>query len=126
MAPAFRILNFRLNYPDEGYKLRHGTSFAAPFVAGIGDLMLSVNRRMGLPIDINGNVVQTTDGLDVQRKVYDIITFTATKLIDNGLTINATTPPSQPEYVEYDNDQLKRWWAQRMGLRASDAWHCLW
>jgi len=131
VAPARDLLMYQLSNPQRGYRIGHGTSHATPFVAGIVDLMLSVNKRMGIPIDANGNPAQpTVDGLDVQRRAYDIVTFTATKVIDDGVVDppNGGFPiqvPIQPEYLEQANDKLKRWWAQRMGFGKVNAYRAV-
>ncbi len=67
-----------------------GTSSAAPQVAGIVGLMLSVNNFMNVPhkVQSNGILMPDTDPVngiepaDVHRRVYDILTFTAKKIPD--------------------------------------------
>lgn len=51
-----------------------GNSFTIPHVSGVIGLMMSVHDRLGL------------QGLDVHRRVYDIVTFTADKIQDPGLS----------------------------------------
>jgi len=76
----------------------NGTSLAAPMVAGAAGLMRSVDKYLGVPLT-NG---VPTNGKDVHIKAYNILTFTATKLNDDGLTWNPSGPNPvvvQPNYV---------------------------
>lgn len=99
-----------------------GTSFAAPYVEGIVGLMSSVNKYFSEPLDADGYPVE---GVNVQKKVYDIITFTADKLVDDGLVPAGDASVAQPEYVYQSNDKLRRWWAQRMGFGKVNAYRSL-
>lgn len=62
-----------------------GNSYAIPLASGVVGLMMSVHDRLG----------QT--GADVQRRVYDIVTFTADKIEDPGfvMTINQALEKSK-------------------------------
>jgi hypothetical protein len=105
----------------------NGTSQASPIVAGITGLMVSINKFMGVDLGADNYPV---DGFDVQRKAYDILTFTADKLVDDGYVEPAKCGiayPSvnQPEYVRQTNDRLKRWWAQRMGFGKVNAYRAV-
>ncbi|MBU3679971.1 MAG: hypothetical protein FGM32_10260 [Candidatus Kapabacteria bacterium] len=64
----------KINYVGGG----HGNSYAIPLVSGVASLMNAVHERLGVI------------GVDVQRRVYDIMTFTADKIQDPGfsMTIN--------------------------------------
>ncbi|MFN3195271.1 MAG: T9SS type A sorting domain-containing protein [Chlorobiota bacterium] len=108
-----------------------GVSQGQPFIAGVAGLMTSINDYMGVPLDANGHPIV---GEDVQRKFYDIVTFTADKIIDDGDTpdpyycgdkLIVTESPTQPEYLEQSNDKLKRWWAQRCGFGKVNAYRSM-
>lgn len=98
-----------------------GTSQAAPVVQGAVGLMRSVDLYLGTFL-ING-VPQSAR--DVHRRAYNILTFTATKLADDGLTSNASIAPAQPNYVVQTNDRLQRSWAQRMGFGKLNAYRAV-
>ncbi len=117
-----------------------GTSRSVPVVSGIVALMRSIDRNLG-----------TAGGLDVQRKAYDIVTFTTDKILDNPDNIrddaveiqlwddhyftkyNPHIPADnegnctelQFEYKEQVHDPLHRWWAQRVGFGQVNAFRCL-
>ncbi len=118
-----------------------GASRSVPAVSGIVALMRSVDFNLG-----------TAGGVDVQRRAYDIITFTADKVLDNSdnfpsdpVFIDAflgggwydytTTNPVknaggecvelQFDYKLQTNDHLQRWWAQRVGFGQVNAFRCL-
>lgn len=72
------------NYNNTVPKFRHGdaaTSQAVAQVGGVVALMRSVNRYLGVPLNANGLPL---DGTDVHKKAYNILTFTARKVEDNG------------------------------------------
>ncbi|MBK9249109.1 MAG: S8 family serine peptidase [Ignavibacteria bacterium] len=141
IAPA------RVTFADGGSTLSNlrkynvdgsGTSFSAPIVSGIIGLMLSSNKFIGVTLQTNGNPV---NGRDVQRKVYDILTFTAKKIVDfqnfntdvftvDGIqgfysTTNDVGQPIQYDYRTQWNDKLKRSWAQRVGFGLVDAYRSI-
>lgn len=63
-------------------RYRHGdagTSQAVGQVAGVVALLRSVDKYVGVLLDTNGHPVH---GADVQKRVYDILTFTARKVED--------------------------------------------
>jgi hypothetical protein len=68
MAPGVQIYSTQ---DSSGYQYLSGTSTAAPFVAGVAALMLSVNPAL-TPIDI-GNVMNAT-ATDISRTSYDTTT----------------------------------------------------
>jgi hypothetical protein len=120
----------------------NGTSQAAPTVMGIVGLMYSVYPKLGVNIDIN-NDSKIDNGAAVQRKVYDVLTFTTDKLQDsNNISLpasGATTRYSrdlrdandnkigdyQFDYVVQTNDVMKRSWAQRMGFGRVNAYRAV-
>ena len=69
-----------------------GTSQATPGVAGMIGLMLSINKGMGVT------------GADVQRKVYDVITFTADKIDDWE---NYNTEEQEASWIYYEDGEKK-------------------
>ncbi|MBI3260476.1 MAG: T9SS type A sorting domain-containing protein [Ignavibacteriae bacterium] len=117
-----------------------GVSNATAIVSGITGLMLSANKFMGVPLDGNSKPI---NGKDVQRKAYDILTFTAKKIPDfqNFSTDIQTDILSsmksfnsdenldgskiQYNYKTQWNDNLKRSWAQRMGFGLVDAYRAV-
>jgi hypothetical protein len=99
-----------------GYNLENGTSFSAPLVSGICGLMLSINPQMGVVLQRDPVTGYITNGIDVQRKVYNILTFTADKVGDGN---------NQFPYVQQTNDPLNRWWAPRMGFGRVNAFRSL-
>lgn len=105
---------------ERGYAVVAGTSVAAPLVAGVVGLMLSVSDHLGTPWDpITDNVLDplnTRNGFDHQRRAYDILTFTADKVPDG----NTAFP-----YTLQTNDRLQRHWAQRMGFGKVNAYRAV-
>lgn len=63
------------------YNFWSGTSHSAPTVAGIVGLMVSVNKFMGVPL-VNSLPSSEVWGRNVQRRTYNILTFTADKIND--------------------------------------------
>lgn len=142
VAPGFGIismqpvLNKELNivqeWEDKVYSVNStGTSFSSPLVSGVVGLQLSINPYVGVEL---GSDSRPINGLEVQRKVYDIITFTADKIIDAnrdypdiicGTKIIRAKKPDQPQYIEQFNDELKRWWAQRVGFGKVNSYRIL-
>lgn len=97
------------------YGFNSGTSLSAPIVSGIVGLMLSVYPNMGVPADPITDL--SADGYDVQRRAYNIITFTADKIADP----NPVTYP----YTLQTNDHLLRHWGQRNGFGRINAYRCV-
>ncbi len=119
IACGDRIIANQRKYMPNG----EGTSYASPEVAGICGLMLSVSRFMG--VTVNSTTGLPTDGPEVQRRVYDILTFTADKIADNGWVPTGNTAPTQPGYVSQTNDTRNRTWAQRMGFGRVNAYRAV-
>lgn len=137
------------------YRLQaSGTSLSAPIVSGVVGLMLSTNKLIGVVIGTMGTNGHLLTGRDVQRKVYDILTFTADKIPDsnnisrdlhhtgtapndyywrysyfNGVTDannhNVFQSDYQFNYVVQQNDHMKRSWAQRMGFGRVNAFRAV-
>lgn len=104
-----------------GYAFQGGTSLATALVSGVAGLMFSINPDMGVDMnDITDLPAVNADGLDVQRRLYNIITFTADKTVDLD---------GRFQYVMQGNDQLRRTWTQRMGFGKVNAYravaHCI-
>jgi hypothetical protein len=127
-----------------------GTSQATPVVSGICGLMLSVNRYMGLDANsttgfLNNIPLKTEDlgdGEELQRRVYNVVTFTADKIFDDGMRYRQdpqntsdyiptlapgliTTVNGEGAYVIQDNDIMHRSWAQRMGFGRVNAYRAV-
>ncbi len=109
-----------------------GTSISSPQVAGILGLMVSLNKYMG--VELNENYNRPINGENVQKKAYDILTFTAKKLKDYGYTPESfycddywhfIENPKQEDYVTQGNDWLLRSWAQRMGFGKVNAYRAV-
>ena len=66
----------RLPKPTYDLSGHLGNSFAIPLASGVVGLMMSVHERLG------------RTGADVQRRAYDIMTFTADKIDDPGFTMS--------------------------------------
>ena len=143
---------------ESSYDFQNGTSFGTPLVSGIVGLMCSIqkfqnsNHYFGVELDPLSNKPKYCQ--DVQRKVYDIMTFTANKihdydnfselhyenkidtqnkiwLLEAGIDpfyFSSKFPdgtPYQYNYVEQTNDNLKRWWAQRVGFGLVNAYRAV-
>jgi hypothetical protein len=113
------------------YDFIGGTSFAAPQVAGICGLMVSLNKYLG--VELNG-IGRPIDGPEVQRRAWNIIAFTADKLKDDGKVpdpwicsgkTQVIIPSQQPYYLQQENDNLRRSWAQRMGFGRVNAYRAV-
>ena len=99
------------------YGFVNGTSLSAPLVAGVVGLMLSVSDHLGTPWnDIDDRANTSADGVAHQKRAYDILTFTAEKVVD----VNSTFP-----YSLQTSDQLHRHWAQRMGFGKVNAYRAV-
>lgn len=141
VVPGYMVTSAGEN--NFGYNLYgYGTSVAAPQAAGIAGLMLSVNKFMGQdtihthPTSIISRI-EPSSPQTVQRRVYDIMTFTADKIIDdeNNLCDDCTKPYGMSfNYVEQSKngpnfnskgDNLRRWWAPRMGFGRVNAYRCV-
>ena len=113
------------------YKFVEGTSFSGPQVSGICALMVSINKFFRMPYDESKGTV-IGDGSYVQRKAYDILTFTSDKVMDGSTDPD---PEYQPEYKTQDDvyennekiygDKIKRSWAQRMGFGRVNAYRAV-
>ena len=66
-----------------------GTSHAAPQVAGVAGLMLSVNRYLGVTVS-RDSCGRVWNAHEVQRRARAILTFTADKLADAGTVDSGT------------------------------------
>ncbi len=91
----------------------YGTSMGSPTVAGVAALMTSVQKQLG------------ESGRNVQKKAYDIITFTADKIPDVDNISSGLSKPSTFDYTEQTNDPLHRWWEQRMGFGKVNAYRAV-
>ncbi len=102
---------------SRGYTFQSGTSLSTALVSGIVGLMFSVNPDMGVAVDSITDLPATIDdGLNVQRRMYNIVTFTAKKVAD--LNVNYG-------YAVQGNDALLRSWSQRMGFGKIDAYRAV-
>jgi len=121
------------NARDRRYNVNvFGTSISSPYVGGIVGLMRTVDENLGVTFthDGNGNL---TNGADIQRKAYDILTFTAKKITDfnnmsssgNYTTKNEDGSDFHYDYIFQANDPLKRWWAQRVGFGEVNAYRAV-
>lgn len=137
----FGDINDGLRAAVSGYTYKMGgTSSAAPIVSGTIALMMSLSDRLNVT------------GENVQRKAYNILTFTADKInnvdgngdVDNdhrytdvnGIDIggidyffnpdsNQSGSPVQFNYVEQEHDRLKRWWSQNYGFGLLNSYRAL-
>ncbi len=166
VAPAISILSANESIEEDDYD--HdlgGVSLSAPMVGGIIGLMVSVNRHLGVNLNVDNSALGkkgfnwfhlSNNGQEVQRRAYNIVTFTADKIIDADSKEGWfhrnwywESPESiyrwsgtfeyhselanddhrfdeyQFDYVEQANDNLKRWWAQRMGFGRVNAYRCV-
>ncbi len=138
VVPSISILNAD-NSPQR-YGLGTGTSQGVAIVAGVAGLMRSTNEFLsqnsvnGIPLNM----------YDVQRNSYNILTFTADKVPDDGMLpslayyASGIYPVSetfkfgingelkwQYFYKEQENDLLKRTWSQRMGFGKVNAYRAV-
>jgi hypothetical protein len=90
-----------------------GTSLSSPEVAGVVGLMMSVQKGLG----------QT--GRNVQKKAYDVLTFTADKVQDIDNITTGLPKPSTFNYTLESNDPLHRSWEQRMGFGKVNAYRAV-
>ncbi|MBK7413610.1 MAG: S8 family serine peptidase [Ignavibacteria bacterium] len=105
------------NADPRGYAFQTGTSISTGIVSGIVGLMFSVNANMGVAMDTITDLPATgANGLDVQRKMYDIVTFTADKISDLDPTY---------AYATQTNDTLRRTWSRRMGFGKINAYRAV-
>lgn len=124
-----------------------GTSYAAPLVSATCGLMLSVRPYMGVQhtIDDDGRplFIPPYDGVDVQRRAYDILTITADKLDDDNVTESGTNGSNlvayryvlqgsaglDQSYADHmysgGQDRLNRSWGQRMGFGRLNAFRAV-
>ncbi|NQW29927.1 MAG: T9SS type A sorting domain-containing protein [Ignavibacteria bacterium] len=81
-----------------GAKYGNGSSFYADFESGNSRSVPQVGGIVGLMMAVHERLGRT--GYDVHRRVYDIVTFTADKILDQGLsntvaqTMAANTDPN--------------------------------
>lgn len=92
VAPTGRIVatDGRSETPEHRelfHPYHEGTSEATPSVAGVIGLMLGINPGMGAV------------GADVQRRVYDVVTFTADKIPDWQ---NFSTEEREASWISYE------------------------
>ena len=137
VAPAVRLLAAQQGGSEILNVNTDGTSFAAPTVMGIIGLMYAVHDKAGIPY--NG-----TNGPDIHRRVYDLVTFTTDKIedfdniptqhyrINNACStryvyanVNFDQSPIQFDYIVQTNDVLQRSWAQRMGFGKVNAYRAV-
>lgn len=105
------------NADPRGYAFQSGTSISTGVVSGVVGLMFSVNANMGVAMDTITDLPATgANGLDVQRKMYDIITFTADKVTDLDPAYS---------YATQANDTLRRTWSRRMGFGKVNAYRAV-
>ncbi|MBC8125357.1 MAG: S8 family serine peptidase [Candidatus Kapabacteria bacterium] len=100
-----------------GYTFQSGTSISTALVSGVVGLMFSINPNMGVVMDsITDLPGSGSNGLDVQRRMYNVVTFTADKIAD--------LDPAHA-YKEQVNDSLRRSWARRMGFGKINAYRAV-
>ncbi len=143
VAPSNPLMS--LSGDSATYGFSSGTSQGAPLVAGIAAMMLSIDRTLGLPGTFDTAGV-FTGGAALQRRAYDILTFTAEKIGDTCNMFYRFSPtygyfardyrnrkvfmaldnmdgsPIQYNYQTHINDPLRRSWAQRTGFGMVDAY----
>lgn len=138
VIPATDILN--ATGTDYFYHMGSGTSQGVAIVGGIVGLMRSINTTLSQnPTNGNQSVLY-----NIQKTAYDILTFTAKKVLDDGMIPDIAGTQDNPgtqypvakhylsgsntnlswqyDYVTQLNDVLKRSWAQRMGFGLVDAY----
>lgn len=86
MAPGVQIYSTQ---GSSGYQYLSGTSTAAPFVAGVAALMLSINPALS-PVDV-GNVMNAT-AIDISRTSYD--TATGWGIVDSFRAVEQIADPT--------------------------------
>lgn len=116
------------------HPLHQGTSQAAPSLAGVIGLMMSINPKLGINLDTDNDGI-IDNGAAVQRMAYDILTFTTDKIQDalnyridefhplwdanRLIRFNDRNPDGSAidfHYVLQPNDPLQRSHAQRVGF----------
>jgi hypothetical protein len=113
VAPSHSVMvletsDDRMYNPNES-----GTSQGSPEVAGVVGLMMSIQKGLG------------ETGRNVQRKAYDILTFTADKVRDINNITAGLPEPSTFDYTLETNDPLHRSWEQRMGFGKVNAYRAV-
>ncbi|MCX6141499.1 MAG: S8 family serine peptidase [Candidatus Kapabacteria bacterium] len=102
---------------QNGYSFLSGTSISTALVSGVVGMMFSINPNMGVEMDaITDLPAAGADGLDVQRRMYNIVTFTADKVEDQDRTYS---------FALQANDDLRRSWSQRMGFGKVNAYRAV-
>jgi hypothetical protein len=99
-APGLNILSLR----EDGlmYAQQTGSSYATPQVSGIVALMRSIDKLMNLSITQPTKLhEQISDGAPIHKKIYDIITFTADKIVDNEAFLSDTKDSPQSYNKEF-------------------------
>ena len=143
VAPSNPLMS--LSGDSATYGFSSGTSQGSPLVAGVAALMLSIDRTLGLPGGFDSAGV-FSGGAALQRRAYDILTFTAEKIDDTCNMFYRFSPtygyfardyrdrkvfmaldnmdgsPIQYKYQTQVNDPLRRSWAQRVGFGMVDAY----
>lgn len=139
VSPSMEVLEAQ--YDDDGaqWGMGNGTSEGVGMTAGVVGLMRSINNELS---QIPSSYIFLNKE-DIHRTAYNIITFTAEKLYDDGYMPNvsypygySTTYPAkdyfhnninnglnfQYNYIVQEDDVLKRSWAQRMGFGKVNAY----
>ena len=131
----------------------NGSSYAVPCVTSVVALMRSVDEYLGITPTYSiiykgqNQINKMTNGFLIQKKAYDILTFTADKIMDNGIVQNKTeqyypnwesflrtqdiTTSNKEffkltfDYKSQTEDKLKRSWAMRMGFGMVNAFRAV-
>ncbi len=143
VAPSNPLMS--LSGDSTTYGFSSGTSQGSPLVAGIAAMMLGIDRTLGLSGTFDSAGV-FAGGAALQRRAYDILTFTAEKISDTCNMFYRFSPtygyfardyrnrkvfmaldnmdgsPIQYKYQTQMNDPLRRSWAQRVGFGMVDAY----